>query len=106
MLAQLGQAAAASAKRLEDAVAQLEATVEHREMRTIRGLDAPVDPDVSRSVVGRAHAVAELARPDRTERTRGLGDGLGPFLGRVAAPRDAAADVERERARRPLRTSG
>ena len=93
VLGQLGRPAGADAERLEDAVAQLEAAVEDREVRAGGGLDPAVDPDVAPDRPGGGHPATSTAA-DRAERTARLGHRLVPLLGRVAPPGDPAADVE------------
>ena len=89
MLLQLGDVTAARPQRLEDPVAQLEAAIERGQVRAVRRQDAAVHPDVPRTG---AHATSVAT--DRVKRSARLGHRLVPLRGRVAAPRDAAADVE------------
>ena len=58
-----------------------------------RRQELAVDPDV-RSVASVAHI--DLLAADGAERAARLGHGLVPLGGRIAAPGDAAADVERQ----------
>src|SRR6185295_18651126 len=63
VLRQLGRIRGANPQRLEDAVAELEPAVEHRELRLVGRDHAPVEPDMARPArsVGRgsgAHATS------------------------------------------------
>src|SRR4029450_10810496 len=60
---QSGQAPAAGAQRPDDAVAELEPSVEHREVRSFGRLDPPVDPDMPRAAAGGAHASPSSRAP-------------------------------------------
>ena len=58
VLGQLGRPAAAGAQGLEDAVAELEAAVEDREVGAVGGQQPAVDPDVPRTAIGHRHATS------------------------------------------------
>ena len=93
VLGQLRRSTAARPERLEDPVAELEPAIEGGQVRLVAGQQLAVDPHV-RAVASRRSR--DLLAADRAEGPARLGHGLVPLGRRVAAPCDAAADVERQ----------